>query len=131
MLSATTLGSASKSMFTRLSSFTHYIANKRSKASAMSTSIIGVSQLVLVITKFPSAPRIEALIPTLLREVENDAPTLHLNLPATGFVHLITGFVHLIISLCILFEALHTVWMATIPHFLESYIICSSLIGCS
>jgi len=87
ILCATTLESVSKSMFTRLSSFSHCITCKSPKASPMSTSSEGVSQVVRPATKFTIVSLMQAPKPILLKELEKDVWTLHLNLPTLGFVH--------------------------------------------
>jgi len=48
-----------------------------------------VKHSVRLITWFPFASRIQAPKPTLLREAEKEASTLHLNLPTLGFDHLL------------------------------------------
>lgn len=88
-----------------VSSITHFIADKRPKASPMSTSSMGTCHSVLAITKFPPTSQIQASKPTLLSDAEKDASTLHLNLSPTGLVHLA-------VSLCILFKG------PQIPYFL-------------
>jgi len=86
-LSTTVFESISKSVLGSWSSLTYCIAFKIPRASLLSTYNNGLSHFFLAIMEAPRLSRIQMLIPTQFKWLENDASTLHLNLPGYGSCH--------------------------------------------